>query len=71
MCGHGSKEDGEEVEEMEREEQLVMVVKRVVGGDAGRAATAVEMPVMQIPVMQRPWEGEYAKSAWWKRHGNK
>ena len=69
VCGHGSKEDGEEVEEMEREEKLVMVVKRVVGGDAGRAATAtaVEMPVMQIPVMQRPWEGEYAKSAWWKK----
>ena len=52
------------MDEMEREAKLVMVVKRVVGGDAGRAATA---KAVEMPVMQRTWEEEYAKSAWWKK----
>ena len=64
LCGHGSKEDDEEVKRMaeEEEEVEVFVVRRV---QEKKKSPVFEPKGEEVSAMLRPWAAEYEKSAWW------
>ena len=64
VCGHGSKEDDEEVKRMAEEEKEVevLVVRRV---QEKKKCAVVEPKGEEVSAMLRPWAAEYVKSAWW------
>ena len=70
MCGHGNKEDDEEVKRMaeDEEEVEVFVVRRV---QEKKKCALVEPKGEEVSAMLRPWAAEYEKSAWWGGSGRR